>query len=249
MIIKTQLHVGTFLEYSRVDNTPIVEITKEELEKLDITDYTIIDLENVSHHLSYEDASILASEILNYPPSVKVRGFEETVLKKNAIDTTLPTRGSKQSAGYDFYSKETIDIQPSKSYLFWSDVKAYMLPGEVLELYVRSSVGIKKGLVLANTVGIVDCVPAGTMIKTEDGEIEVEKLLDEEKIILSYNEETKEIENDELKDIFTVDYDELIQIETEEGDIVEIPENKEIYTERGWIKAKELNINDTILKF
>ena len=38
----------------------------------------------------------------------------------------------------------------------WSNVKAYMAEDEVLQLYVRSSVGIKKGLMLKNTVGIVD---------------------------------------------------------------------------------------------
>jgi len=40
--------------------------------------------------------------------------------------------------------------------LFWTDIKAYMMPGEVLEMYVRSSIGIKKGLILSNLVGIID---------------------------------------------------------------------------------------------
>ena len=198
-----------------------------------------------------EEKDIRSQEILNYGNPFKIRGFEvvnEQFIKNN-IETKLPTRGSEKSAGYDFYSKETVTILPGKSHLFWSDIKAYMLPGEVLEMYVRSSIGIKKDLILKNLVGIIDCVPAGTMIKTKDGEIEVEKLLNEDKIILSYNENTKEIEEDELKDIFTVEYNNLIELETEEGDIVEIPETKEIFTERGWIMCKNLNINDKILKF
>jgi len=203
--------------------------------------------------LTEEERQKKIDEIINFkePQKVKVRGFEEVSEqhKKVNIETTLPTRGSKQSAGYDFYSKEQVVIKPGKQYVFWSDVKAYMMPGEVLEMYVRSSIGIKKGLVLSNGTGIIDCVPAGTMIKTKDGEIEVEKLLDEDRIILSYNEDTKEIEDDELEDILMVKYDELIQLETEEGDVVEIPENKEVFTERGWIKAKNLNIDDKILKF
>lgn len=180
-----------------------------------------------------------------------IRGFKEVnaEFKKNSSETILPIRGSKKSAGYDFHSKDTVVIQPGDSHLFWTDVKAYMLSDEVLEMYVRSSIGINKDLILKNVVGIIDCVPAGTMIKTKDGEIEVEKLLNEDKIILSYNENTKEIEEDELKDIFTVEYNNLIQLETEEGDIVEIPETKEVYTERGWIVCKNLNIDDKILKF
>lgn len=87
----------------------------------------------------------------------RTRGFEPTTLIKNTLsDTKLPTRGSKHSAGYDFYSKENAEIKPGEKYLFWSDVKAYMLSGEVLEIYVRSSIGIKKGLTLANSVGIID---------------------------------------------------------------------------------------------
>ena len=40
--------------------------------------------------------------------------------------------------------------------MLWSNVKAYMQEGEVLMLYVRSSLGTKKGLVLANGTGIID---------------------------------------------------------------------------------------------
>lgn len=88
----------------------------------------------------------------------RVRGFEEVepqFLKHNNT-TILPVRGDKGSAGYDFYSKETVTIQPGESHLFWTDVCAYMQEDEVLKLYVRSSIGVKKGLILANTVGIID---------------------------------------------------------------------------------------------
>ena len=105
-----------------------------------------------------EERQQIIKEMLSAPVSVKVRGFEEVSEKfKNVnVETTLPTRGSKESAGYDFYSKEEIVIKPGKQYVFWTDVKAYMMPGEVLEMYVRSSIGIKKGLVLSNSVGIID---------------------------------------------------------------------------------------------
>lgn len=95
-------------------------------------------------------------EILNYTSPIKVRGFEEVTMIKIDGETTLPTRGSKESAGYDFYSKEYVDIQPGSKYVFWSDVKSYMMGGEVLQIHVRSSIGIKKGLVLANGTGIID---------------------------------------------------------------------------------------------
>lgn len=97
-------------------------------------------------------------KILKYPSNIKIRGFEEVSkkFKKHNFDTNLPTKGSKYSSGYDFYSKENISIEPGKSYVFWTDVKSYMLSEEVLKIYVRSSIGIKKGLVLANGTGIID---------------------------------------------------------------------------------------------
>lgn len=109
-------------------------------------------------HLNEEQREELKQEILNFPPPVKTRGFEEVEekFKKHSTETTLPTRGSQYSAGYDFYSKEEIVILPDQKYVFWSDVKAYMMKDEVLEIYVRSSIGIKKGLVLANGTGIID---------------------------------------------------------------------------------------------
>ena len=66
-------------------------------------------------------------------------------------------RGDKGSAGYDFYSKdEQVILQPGQSHLFWTDVCAYMQEDEVLLIHVRSSIGIKKGLMLKNTTGIID---------------------------------------------------------------------------------------------
>ena len=88
----------------------------------------------------------------------KIRGFEVVTknFRKTEGDIILPTRGSKDSAGYDFYSTETFTLKANESKLIWSDVKAYMQKGEVLELYVRSSIGIKKSLMLKNIVGVID---------------------------------------------------------------------------------------------
>ena len=106
-----------------------------------------------------EERQQIIKDMLFVPISVKIRGFEQVTEQHIKVtgETTLPTRGSKESAGYDFYSKEEVVIKPGKQYVFWTDVKAYMMNGEVLEMYVRSSIGIKKGLVLSNGTGIIDC--------------------------------------------------------------------------------------------
>lgn len=88
-----------------------------------------------------------------------IRGFEivsEKNRKHNGSDIILPTRGSKISAGYDFYLPTNIEIKPNEKICVWSDVKAYMQEGEVLILHVRSSIGINKGLMLSNITGVID---------------------------------------------------------------------------------------------
>ena len=89
---------------------------------------------------------------------MKMRGFEivKEEMRKTKGEITLPTRGSKVSAGYDFYSPVDIILKPNEKTCVWSDVKAYMQEGEVLLLFVRSSIGIKKGLALSNGTGVID---------------------------------------------------------------------------------------------
>jgi len=90
---------------------------------------------------------------------VKTRGFEivsDQYRKHPDKEIILPTRATKHSAGIDFYSPITIDIQPGEKQVIWTDIKAYMCENEVLMLYIRSSIGIKKYLTLANSVAVID---------------------------------------------------------------------------------------------
>lgn len=69
---------------------------------------------------------------------------------------TLPTRGSKKSAGYDFYSPVNEIIPAHGTVKIPTGVKAFMQPDEVLMIYPRSSIGFKTNIRLSNTVGIID---------------------------------------------------------------------------------------------
>lgn len=88
----------------------------------------------------------------------KQRGFEivdDEFLKENG-SAILPVRGDRRSAGYDFFIPVEVTIEPKSSKLVWTNIKAYMQEDEVLQLHVRSSIGIKKGLRLKNVTGIID---------------------------------------------------------------------------------------------
>ena len=75
--------------------------------------------------------------------------------KNPNVEIKLPTRGSKNSAGYDFYSPVDAVIQPNESAKIWTDIKADMYYDNVLMLFVRSSMG-KHPVVISNGTGIID---------------------------------------------------------------------------------------------
>lgn len=89
----------------------------------------------------------------------KIRGFEIAKgFEEKGIH--LPVRKTKYSAGYDVEAGEDCTI-PSfkkgmKPTLVKTGIKAYMQDDEVLILANRSSNPGKKGLILANSIGVVD---------------------------------------------------------------------------------------------
>lgn len=89
----------------------------------------------------------------------KIRGFE---VAKGFEDKeiNLPVRKTKFSAGYDIEAAEEVVIPSFKKgmnpTLVKTGIKAYMQDDEVLMLYNRSSNPKKKGLILANSVGVID---------------------------------------------------------------------------------------------
>mgnify|MGYP000893148953 CR=1 FL=1 len=68
----------------------------------------------------------------------------------------MPKRATSTSAGYDFVAPEDITIPTFGSARVNTHVKAHMLPDEVLKIYPRSSLAIKRGITLANGVAIID---------------------------------------------------------------------------------------------
>ena len=89
----------------------------------------------------------------------KVRGFE---VAKGFEDKgiNLPIRKTKYSAGYDIEAAEDCIIPAFKPgqapTLVKTGLKAYMPEDEYLMLCNRSSNPKKKGLVMANSIGIID---------------------------------------------------------------------------------------------
>ena len=140
------------------NNGHIVEVrtTGEIYKLLTLTIYPEKNNEIAEKILNIHDNFAINNDLIH---KEKNRGFEIVDEKHRIfpnVDVQLPLRGSKKSAGYDFYSNEEVIIEPHEKHIFWTDMKSYMKDGEVLEIVVRSSIGIKKGLALSNTLGIID---------------------------------------------------------------------------------------------
>lgn len=80
-----------------------------------------------------------------------VKGYEDK-------EINLPKRSTKYSAGYDFEAAEDILVKANSVIptFIKTGIKAYMKEGEVLYLFNRSSNPKKRGLILANSVGVID---------------------------------------------------------------------------------------------
>lgn len=87
----------------------------------------------------------------------KIRGFEKC--KGYEEVAVMPVRKTAKSAGYDICVPNVDKCQyvpPHGTLAIKTGIKAYMQDDEVLELHIRSSVGIKKGIILSNATGIID---------------------------------------------------------------------------------------------
>lgn len=182
---------------------------------------------------------------------LKIRGFEP-VSKYVNEKLKMPVRSTRLSAGYDIFNNtgSEIVIEPGElSEAISTKIKAYMLGNEFLGILPRSGHGFKYSVRLANTFGVIDCVPGDTIISTPTGDYTVLDIINKGIVnIYSYNEVSDSIEEDLLTDVVEVDGINMVEMTLEDGSSVKIPETKECYTDRGWVKVKDLTLDDKILK-
>lgn len=94
------------------------------------------------------------------------RGFEKISLEQFRKDVgenddlynqlNMPKRGTKNSAGYDFFLINDICLKKGETKKIPTGIKAYLKEDEVLYIIVRSSTGFKFNIRLSNQVGVID---------------------------------------------------------------------------------------------
>ena len=79
------------------------------------------------------------------------KGFEDS-------GVVFPQRKTAKSAGYDIVAliDEDVYLNPGQSVNLATGLKACMEDDEVMLLFIRSSLGIKKGITLSNSCAVID---------------------------------------------------------------------------------------------
>lgn len=100
--------------------------------------------------------SVFADDVRKY--------FSETIKPEKLFacwnEIKIPQRKTEYSAGYDISTPLSITIPPHSKIVVPTGIRAVFAPEEMeswhLQMYVRSSVGIKDEVMLSNNTGIID---------------------------------------------------------------------------------------------
>ena len=90
---------------------------------------------------------------------MKFEIVKESELKKSGIEkqnVKIPARSTAGSAGYDFSSPIERTIYYNETVIIPTGLKVELDKDKFLQIHVRSSIGIKKGIILSNCTGIID---------------------------------------------------------------------------------------------
>ena len=79
-------------------------------------------------------------------------------IKKLRDTTTIPTRGSNDAAGYDLYAdiQSPVRIDPGSVMKIGTGISTQLPSNMAALIFPRSGLSTKKGLRLANCIGLVD---------------------------------------------------------------------------------------------
>ena len=88
-------------------------------------------------------------------------GWREEHIQRAYDNIKLPERKTKYSAGYDIATPIGFPIKPHERLVIPTGIKVVFEPGTEsdywhLALYIRSSIGINKQVIMANQTGIID---------------------------------------------------------------------------------------------
>ena len=90
----------------------------------------------------------------------RLRGMGDEVLEKileeEVPSLKIPSRGTKYSAGYDFYAPYDFTLAPGETIKIATGIRVILDSDKFLAIVPRSGLGFKYRLQLNNTLGVID---------------------------------------------------------------------------------------------
>ena len=216
---------------------------------------------------------------LPFPPhDFQVKTFKESLLRGKQINRLCTSAGKSLSISLivEFLrlkGKKGLLLVPNINLLtqFKDDIKSYNL----VELYENTHVigggqtirhfekpltistwqslqNHKKGLDEIDFIIVDECLHPETLIRTLDSETQIQHIKKGD-IVLTLNEETKTYEYKPViklhKNLGVSKKEKMLKLTMEDGTILKITGNHKVLTNRGWVRADEINKNDDIVNF
>ena len=100
--------------------------------------------------------AMLSDFIAGVKKKVKIISSQDVPRGFITNEALLPKRATNGSAGYDFIAPQDIAVPFAGVVKVNTGVKVQMLPDDVLKIYPRSSMAIKRGITLVNDVAVID---------------------------------------------------------------------------------------------
>lgn len=90
------------------------------------------------------------------PASAESYGEARVKIRRIDKSLPLPTYQTKGSVGFDLYCREAVIINPKEIKVIKAGINVKVPEGYMLAILPRSSTAKKKGLMLANSMGVLD---------------------------------------------------------------------------------------------
>lgn len=166
-------------------------------------------------------------------------------ISKCRPNAVIPTQKHHGDAGWDLYSTERVVVNPFERVLVPTGIKISIPKGWYGRIAPRSGMAFNNGIdVMA---GVIDCFSEESTIKTLKGEKTIKDLKIGENVF-SVNEESFQIEKDNISAIVNTGEQEIFVFNTDSGKL-EVTTNTLIYTSNGVKKAKDINKDDLLVIF
>lgn len=123
---------------------------------------------------------LLKNSIMLTPTEIDIEDFSTIIkVKKLYPDAQLPTRGSKEAAGYDLYAyvEKKIIIPPHSTIKIGTGLSFELPKFSFGAIFPRSGLATKEGLRPANCVGVCDSDYRGEYIVAVHNDTDVSKVI------------------------------------------------------------------------